>query len=81
MTAAISVAMIRNTAYNVIKTQEVQRITNEVYDLEEYNKFAKTCLQLPRQSRQPKEVEAMDTLGSSKMRQVTDSSQATAQSR
>ena len=44
MAAAISVATIRNTAYNVIKTQEVRRITNGDYDLEEYNKFAKDVL-------------------------------------
>jgi len=44
MAAAISMATIRITAFNVIKTQEVRRITNGDYDLEEHNKFVKYVL-------------------------------------
>ena len=44
MAAAISVATIRNTAYNVIKTQEVRRIVNGDFSMEEFTRFEKDLL-------------------------------------
>ena len=44
MAAAISVATIRNTAYNVIKTQEVRRLVNGDFSMEDFTRFEKDLL-------------------------------------
>jgi len=44
MVAVISVATIRNTAYNIIRTQEVRKIANGDYSLEEFARFEKDLL-------------------------------------
>ena len=64
MAAAISITTIRCTAYNVIKTQDVRRITNGDYNLEEYNKVAKYMIPLPRQYLLLNKAKTMGMIGS-----------------
>src|SRR5210317_854964 len=44
MAANISATAVRNSAYNMVRTQEVQKIVNASYSLEEYNDLKKDII-------------------------------------